>query len=160
MLLILSIVMILRSPGLIHLLNGCVCPLSNISPCACLPTPSNHQSPLCFYGFGFFSFFIQVISYSICLSVLSFFLFCFLGPHPWHMEVPRLRVKSKLQLLAYATSQPCQIWAGSVTYTTACGNAGSLTPWVGSRDWTHIFTDTTSVPTTGTPVSVFLWHLT
>ena len=40
------------------------------------------------------------------------FLFFFLGPHPWHMEVPRLWVKLELQLQAY---------------TTAHGNAGSLT---------------------------------
>ena len=33
------------------------------------------------------------------------FLFCFLGPHPWHMEVPRLRAAScKLQLPAYTTA--------------------------------------------------------
>ena len=25
-----------------------------------------------------------------------FFIFCFLGPHPWHMEVPRVQVKSEL----------------------------------------------------------------
>ena len=28
----------------------------------------------------------------------------FLGPHMWHMEVPRLGVKSELQLPAYATA--------------------------------------------------------
>ena len=33
-------------------------------------------------------------------SDLSFFFF-FLGSHPWHMEVPRLGVKSELQMLAY-----------------------------------------------------------
>ena len=45
--------------------------------------------------------------YSI-LSTSSFFFFffflsllSFLGRHPWHMEVPRLGVKSELQLLAY-----------------------------------------------------------
>ena len=32
----------------------------------------------------------------------EFFLSVFLGPHPWHMEVPRLRVQSELLLLAYA----------------------------------------------------------
>ena len=42
----------------------------------------------------------------VCLFV------CFLGPHPWHMEVPRLGVQLELQLLAY---------------TTAHGNARSLT---------------------------------
>ena len=33
-----------------------------------------------------------------------FFFFCFLGPHPQHMEVPRLGVKSDLQLPAYTTA--------------------------------------------------------
>ena len=34
-----------------------------------------------------------------------FFLFLyFLGPHPWHMEVPRLGVKSELKLPAYTTA--------------------------------------------------------
>ena len=28
------------------------------------------------------------------------FFFCFLGLHPWHMEVPRLGVESELRLLA------------------------------------------------------------
>ena len=30
--------------------------------------------------------------------------FAFLGPHPGHMEVPRLGGKSELQLLAYTTA--------------------------------------------------------
>ena len=30
-------------------------------------------------------------------------VFFFLGPHPWHLEVPRLVVESELQLPAYAT---------------------------------------------------------
>ena len=46
-------------------------------------------------------------------GVLSLLLFCFLGPHPWHMEVPRLGVKSKLQLLVYsiatATRDPSHV---------------------------------------------------
>ena len=32
-----------------------------------------------------------------------FFLLFFLGPHPQHMDVPRLGVQSELQLLVYAT---------------------------------------------------------
>ena len=31
------------------------------------------------------------------------FCFVFLGPHLWHMKVPRLGVESELQLLAYTT---------------------------------------------------------
>ena len=32
------------------------------------------------------------------------YLFIFLGPHLWHIEVPRLGIKLELQLLAYATA--------------------------------------------------------
>ena len=35
-------------------------------------------------------------------SLLLFFFFVFTGLHPWHMEVPRLGVKSELQLPAHA----------------------------------------------------------
>ena len=35
---------------------------------------------------------------------LFFSLFCFLGPHPQHMEVPRLGIQSELQLPAHATA--------------------------------------------------------
>ena len=31
-------------------------------------------------------------------------LFIFLGPNPWHMEIPQLGVELKLQLLAYTTA--------------------------------------------------------
>ena len=43
--------------------------------------------------FGLFCSFLFV-----CL-----FVFCFLGPHAWHMEVPRLGVELELQLPAYPT---------------------------------------------------------
>ena len=49
------------------------------------------------------------------------FFFGFLGLHPWHMEVPRLGVKSELW------PQQHQIQAESATYTTAEGNTRSLT---------------------------------
>ena len=39
----------------------------------------------------------------IFFFVLTFFVF-FLGLHPWPMEVPRLGVKSELQLPAYTTA--------------------------------------------------------
>ena len=37
-------------------------------------------------------------------TAFFFFFFFFLWPHPWHMEVPRLGVESKLQLPAYTTA--------------------------------------------------------
>ena len=46
-----------------------------------LPVANAHvvTLPRIFSFFSFFSF---------------FFFFCFLGPHPWHMEVPGVGVKS------------------------------------------------------------------
>ena len=43
------------------------------------------------------------------------------------MEVPRLGVKSKLQLLAYTTATAMPDRAASANYTTTYSNAGSLT---------------------------------
>ena len=37
-------------------------------------------------------------------EIYHFNRFCFLGPHPRHMEAPRLGLESELQLLAYATA--------------------------------------------------------
>ena len=37
-------------------------------------------------------------------SLFLFVLFCFIGPHLWHMEVPRPGVKTELQLPAYPTA--------------------------------------------------------
>ena len=47
----------------------------------------------------------------------------FLRLQVWHLEVPRLGVKSELWLPAYATAKQHQIQAMSVIYTTAHGNA-------------------------------------
>ena len=44
---------------------------------------------------------IKTASFS---SFFFFFFFCLLGPHPRHMEVPRVGVKSELQLPAYTTA--------------------------------------------------------
>ena len=51
----------------------------------------------------FFSFFL-FLSHFLSLS-LSFSLSLSLsGPHPWHMEIPRLGAESELQLLTYTTA--------------------------------------------------------
>ena len=41
-------------------------------------------------------------------KIIFLFYYFFLGPHPWHMEVPRLEVESELQLLAYTTAMATQ----------------------------------------------------
>ena len=55
-------------------------------------------------------------------------LFLFLGPHPQHMEVPRLGVEPSCSHQPMSQPQQHQIQAMSETYTAAYGNAGSLTP--------------------------------
>ena len=40
---------------------------------------------------------------AIKIKMQNFFVF--LGPHPWHMEVPRLRVKLEPQLLVFITAR-------------------------------------------------------
>ena len=61
---------------------------------------------------------------------ILFFSFCFLRPHPRHMEISRLEVESESQLLATATATATWIQTASTTYTTAHGNTGSWTHWV------------------------------
>ena len=60
------------------------------------------------------------------ISFLSFF-FVFLGPHPQHMEVPRLGVQSELSCRPTPQPQQCRIQVTSLTCAAACGNARSLT---------------------------------
>ena len=45
-----------------------------------------------------------------CFVCLVLFCFCFLGPQPWHMELPRLGVKLEPQLKATATPDPSHIY--------------------------------------------------
>ena len=64
--------------------------------------------------------------------LLSFFLsfFVFLGPHPWHMEFPRLGVKSELQLQAYTTATASQDLSHICDLQHSTWQCWSLTHWV------------------------------
>ena len=75
----------------------------------------------------------------------SFFFFGFLGPHPQHMEVPRLGVKLELQPPACTTTtvrrdpiQVCNLHHSSWQCRT-------LHPLSEARDQTHILMDTSWV---------------
>ena len=48
----------------------------------------------------------------------------------WKMELPRLRSNQSCSGQPTPYPQQCQIQAMSITYATACGNMGSLTPRV------------------------------
>ena len=83
----------------------------------------------------------------LCQANLSFlfYFFAFSGLHPWHMEVPRLGVKSELQLLAYTTATATR------DLSCICDLYHSSQPrWIlnslnEARDWAHIFMDPSQV---------------
>ena len=66
------------------------------------------------------------ISFSVCVCVFLFFL-SFLGPHLWHMEVPRLGVESEYRWWPTPEPQQLQIQATSAACTAAHGYVGSMT---------------------------------
>ena len=59
---------------------------------------------------------LEQVTYLFLFSHLLFW-FVLLGPHLWHVEVPRLGVELELQLLAYARSEPCLRPAPQLTET-------------------------------------------
>ena len=60
-------------------------------------------------------------------KIFAFFAGVGWGAHPRHIEVPKLGVELELQLLAYTTATAMPDLSLSATYTTAHGNARSLT---------------------------------
>ena len=72
--------------------------------------------------------------------------FVFLGPHLWHMKVPRLGIKSELPLPAYttavATPDPSCIW----DLHCSLWQHQILNPLSKARDQTRILMDTMSGP--------------
>ena len=71
------------------------------------------------------------INYSFLLIfvIIISVIFGFLGPHPWHMEVPRLGVQLELQLLAYTTAT--EMWDLSLIFDLhqSSRQRRSLTHW-------------------------------
>ena len=80
----------------------------------------------------------------ICLN-LYFFL---LGPHFRHMEVPRLGVESKLQVLAYTTVTATSDLTWIFDLHHKSWQHQILNPLSNARDWTSILTDSCQVHNT------------
>ena len=68
--------------------------------------------------------------------------FFFLGPHLWHMQMPRLGVKSELQLPAYPTATATPDPGCICSLCRSSSQHWILNPLSKARDWTHILTDT------------------
>ena len=79
-----------------------------------------------------------------CLTYF-FFFFCFLGPHPQHMEVPRLRVASELQLPAYITATAMRDLSYVCNLHRGSQQCRVFNPLSKARDRTHILMGTCQV---------------
>ena len=89
------------------------------------------------------------------------YIFFFLRPHLWPMEVPRPGVKSEMQLPAYTTATATQDPSRICDLDHSSWQCGILKPLSKARDWTRILMDTSWVhycwATKGTPESNF-WN--
>ena len=80
--------------------------------------------------------YINIYIYNITLHFLVF-----LGPHPWHMESPRLGVKLELQLLAYTTAIVMKDPSHVCDLHHSSQQCQILNPLNEARDQTHILMD-------------------
>ena len=87
--------------------------------------------------------------------VISFTYSFSLGPHPQHMEVPRLEVESELYPPAYTTATAAQDPSCICHLYHSSGQCWILNPLSEARDPTHILMNTSGVryhcAMTGTP---------
>ena len=84
-----------------------------------------------FYNLLLFQNFFNVCTYicthsAVCVCIF-FFFFAILGPHLQHMEVPGYGTNWSCSCQPTPQPQQHQIQTMSAMYTTAYGNAGSLT---------------------------------
>ena len=67
-----------------------------------------------------------------------FLIFCFLGPHPWHVEVPRLGVKSEQQPPVYTTATATRDTSHVCNPSHSSLQRRILNPLSEARDQSHI----------------------
>ena len=82
--------------------------------------------------------------------------FFILGLYPWHMEVPRLRLKSELHLPAYTTATATPDPSHLFDLHHSLGQCWILNPLSKARDQTRVLRDTSRIhycwATMGTPI--------
>ena len=80
----------------------------------------------------------------IYLFIAYLFIYC-LNFHSWQMEVPRLGVELKLQLLAYTTATAMQDLSLVFDLQYSSWQRQILNPLSEARDWTQILMDPSRV---------------
>jgi len=88
---------------------------------------------------------IEWVLFFICLFGWLVGFFCFLGPYLWHMEVPRLRIESELDLLDYTTAIATPDLSCICDLHHSSQQCQILNPLSEARDWTYILMDTSQV---------------
>ena len=93
--------------------------------------------------------------------VLTLFFFFFFWAAPMHMEVPNLRIESKLKLLAYTTATAILDPSCLCDLPCSLQQCQILNPLSEARDQTHVLMDTSQIcylwVTTGTLTALTFW---
>ena len=89
---------------------------------------------------------IYVHTHTHIYIYIYFFFFAILGPHPWHMDVPRLGVYSELQPLAYARATATWDPSHVCNLHHSSWQRRILNPLSKARDQTCVLMDTSQIP--------------
>ena len=94
----------------------------------------------------FLTYYQTVLQMSIPSSIdIYIYIFFFLGPHPRHMEIPRLGVKLELQLLVCVIATAVRDPSHICDLHHSLWQRRILNPLSEARDWTHILLYTSRV---------------
>ena len=92
------------------------------------------------------AFHLHLHDHTLWSYLFTYFLsFVFLGPHLWHMEVPRLGVESELQSPPYATATTTQDPSHTCDLHCSSWQRWIRNPPSEARDRTRILMDTSQV---------------
>ena len=132
--------------------TGQASPASHLGACICLGNKNSLQAPV----LTLLQFFWNKERYAgpgsavarlslARTSLMSQYIFLFLGLHLWHMEVPRLVAELELQLQAYTTATA--VWDMSCVCNLHHSSQQHqiLNPLNRARDPAHIIMDTSQV---------------
>ena len=144
----------------------CCCLAPELCPIACVRTwweiLGEKECKYIYAWLGHFS--VQQKLAQLCTSTILFFFsflfFCFLGPYPRHMEVPRLWVELELQPLPYTAATATRDSSHVCSLHHRSWQCQIPNPTDRGRDWTRILMDTSWIyfrcTTMGTPKSPLL----